>query len=399
MRRRDGIAPSPRSSSAQRAARAARFAAEAEAAAAAKRRNGDGAFKDKRALKRQRKHMAYGDAIVGTSAALEKDFFRLTSQVDPSTVRPLAVLKRALAHVKAKWAAEEDYAFACEQLKSIRQDLTVQSIEDGFAAHVYATHARVALESGDLGEYNQCQTRLLELTQAGIASDCAEEFSAYRVLYALVKSEPGGVASALRRVDPSLLRGFSGVRGGRGGSDGGEDNGDGDEVNGGDDEDVKPVHHALGVVRAVHRDDYASFFRLYKAAPGMSGFLMDYLVSRMRRLALRCSQVAFCGPPATRLPLASLVELLAFASRKECRKFLQEDGAAFSKVPEKTDTDGRALVVLEPDRSAAAPPSPTRHISMPAFVFDVVGDEGGKAKKKMKKSKKAKKERKKKKKA
>ena len=67
--------------------------------------------------------------IVGRSTALEKRYLRLTSAPDPESVRPLSVLRKTLDLLKQKWKAESNYAYICDQFKSLRQDLTVSALE------------------------------------------------------------------------------------------------------------------------------------------------------------------------------------------------------------------------------------------------------------------------------
>ncbi|CAN0579070.1 unnamed protein product, partial [Ectocarpus sp. 12 AP-2014] len=104
---------------------------------------------------------------------------------------------------------------------------------------VYQTHGRIALESGDMEEYNQCQSRLKELHLSGVPGVSMDEFTGYRLIYSLYRENH-------REVNATMMDLSQEARQGEG------------------------VAHALGVVKSYHMGDYCTFFRLYFAAPAMS---------------------------------------------------------------------------------------------------------------------------------
>ncbi|CAH8628416.1 unnamed protein product [Schistosoma margrebowiei] len=141
--------------------------------------------------------------IIGTMQEIEKQYLRLTRAPDPTEVRPLAILKLSLEHVKEKWRSNTDYHWVCEQFKSIRQDLTVQGIEDDFAVSVYEAHADVALEAGDFEEFHQCQSQLLRLHKEGLGVSRLLEFTAYRLLYYIFTLDILGINTIMAGLRPT----------------------------------------------------------------------------------------------------------------------------------------------------------------------------------------------------
>lgn len=270
--------------------------------------------------------------LVGTSQELEKPYLRLTTYPKAELVRPLEGLIKSLAHIKNKYYQEEDFDWANEQLKSVRQDITVQRLRNRFVLDVYETHARILLEHGDLSEFNQCQTMIKCMTATGLdprdssmdgvaadsemnaledgdndddlaqSEEAADEFRAYHLLYALVHNSWDDLTKALvhsrkvtRREDDNCCCKTSSSR------------------------------HAIQVVKAVIHNDYRAFFKQYESAPHMSAYLMDFLVKRMRDKAYERITAAY----RPTISVEHFREALCFKDLEETRLFLRQSGAVF----------------------------------------------------------------------
>ncbi len=230
------------------------------------------------------------ETIVGTCQKLEKPYLRLTSAPDPATARPLPVLKRALDWLKEKWrGGGVEYGFICDQFKSLRQDMTVQRIKSDFTVSVYEIHARIAIEQGDWGEYNQCQTQLKQLYRSGLRGS-EIEFLAYRLLYLLQCGDKLGVSEFLL-----LLQEQSG-----------------------------PIEHALAVQEALNTGNHAKVFQLYRNAPNMGVYLMDLLVQRERLRAFMAMLRAYRPTISFKL----IQQTLGFDDDEDCKEWLKSLGCA-----------------------------------------------------------------------
>jgi len=236
-----------------------------------------------------------GLVVKGTSTKLEKGYLRLTSAPNPAEVRPEQVLRQALGRIIAitagrqPWPASagkesQHYFYLNDQLKAIRQDLTVQHIKNDLTVQVYETHARAALEYGDFSEYNQCQTKLAQLYADGHAG-CHAEFTAYRLLYQTVHIH--------LREGRKLLGTMGAVLGNREVAVAG----------------TPEVQHALKVREALATGKDKQFFELYRTCPHLGRALLDVAAGPLRWKALN---VLVRSHKPTSLPLLFLSTTLGF---------------------------------------------------------------------------------------
>ena len=256
--------------------------------------------------------------LVGTCTRLEKRYFRLTAAPNPADVRPLTVLKETLLLLEQKWRTEKDYFYICDQFKSLRQDLSVQHIRNDFTALVYESHARIALEKGDIGEFNQCQTQLRELYLQGIPGS-QSEFLAYRILYFLMSRSASDLNNAL-----AILTHI---------------------------ERCQPeVQHALKVRHASVTGNYIRWFQLYSSAPHMGKYLMGHFAQRERLVAMR----AICKSFRPSIEVETVRAWLGF-EREKVEEFLGEIGVTYVEKNRKViDTKASMQAVVNAAHSANA---------------------------------------------
>jgi len=203
--------------------------------------------------------------VKGTCTVLEKEYLRLTAPPRPELVRPEGILKIYLKKLKKNYAKPDhkDYLWFCSQLKAIRQDCTVQRIQNEFAVDVYETHARIALQEGDLNEYNQCQTQLQDLYRDNPSMPNHEEFIAYKLLYYVVLScndQYDGGSSDMFKIMLSLSS---------------------------EQRQHPAIEHALKVRECVAFGNYLHFFRLHDLSPHLGDKLTSRIVPTMRLRGLR----------------------------------------------------------------------------------------------------------------
>ncbi|AQK94307.1 Putative SAC3/GANP family protein [Zea mays] len=270
--------------------------------------------------------------VKGTCQEIEKRYLRLTEAPDPAKVRPEDVLEKALAMVET---SEKNYLYKCDQLKSIRQDLTVQRIQNELTVKVYETHARLAMQAGDLPEFNQCQSQLKRLYAQGIKG-CYFEFSAYNLLCVMLHSNnKRDLLSSMASLSKEAKQDAA-------------------------------VKHSLAVHASVLSCNYVQFFKLYKKAPNLNSCLMDLYVERMRFEAMKCMSRSY----RPTVPVGYVAQILGFLRTdtgcatngddglEGCEKWLKAHGTVLSE-----DSSGELQIDTKASSSTLYMPEPENAVA------------------------------------
>lgn len=271
--------------------------------------------------------------IVGHCRTLEKSYFRLKASPEPAQVRPPDVIEQALGRLQ-NMDPQPSWHYINDQLKAMRQDLTVQHHRSNLTVRVHEVHARRALDVGAWQEYAQCQDALRRLYAEGCKGH-EEEFVAYRILWATATWEKAvstamGVSRASRDDVLSDLRLASRWRS--------QNNG------------VPPamIAHALSARDAANECNLPRFVVLTRNAPNLSARLLELALEPLR---MRCVDAIVRAVRQT-LSMDEARMLLGFDSADSCEQWLRARGARFD---ENSNLDCKASINVLHEPSTQTP--------------------------------------------
>ena len=134
--------------------------------------------------------------IIGTNQDLEKPYLRTTGKVQPEDVRPQHILEQSLVYVLEKAKQTNDIHYLSEQLKSIRQDIIIQKIENEFKRKVCNISIECELQHKNLFDAKSCIQFVLEHDKIfGITDELHYVYltivlmSSIKFFYSLLKSK------------------------------------------------------------------------------------------------------------------------------------------------------------------------------------------------------------------
>lgn len=143
--------------------------------------------------------------FTANSGELERRYSRC--EPTEEDIRPLHVLERSFDFIVGKSREKERQEnrmnalkYLSDQLKGMRQDLRVQNIVNDFTVMVYESHARICLEAGDIGEFNQCQASLKSFYEYRSVDKCkchVAEFFVYRLVYLSLSKQYDSLSTEL----------------------------------------------------------------------------------------------------------------------------------------------------------------------------------------------------------
>ncbi|EDR23473.1 leukocyte receptor cluster (lrc) member, putative [Entamoeba dispar SAW760] len=248
------------------------------------------------------------DNLIGTSQELEKHYFRIKGEPKSSEVRPLQVLYKSLNYVLTKYKENKEYDYICDQLKAIRQDLTLQHIENEFSIKVYEIHSDISLENNDVSEFIQCASALKQLYKKFGYSNNNPKVIFYISAMILCNMDSKNVSpitnySLLREIPIEIL--------------------------------INPnIQFVLNVKRAFDNGEYFTYLKLFKEAIPKFKVIMKLAIEKVRLKGLMLLFMSIGGV----IEVKDVMNFLSFSNEKEYQEFI-------SKYPLIQDSNGKIQCV------------------------------------------------------